>query len=161
MDGTVMRFLAASFAASDLDEARSVIGVGLIFYLTVGVVGAVIAAVFGHYFIGIFSLSPDLESSASFVFSVAGLSFLFSTLQCPVFAITAALQRFDVAVVAYLIGGTAYAIATVVVLSLGWGLTGFIIVVALQQALVLAIVVQRNRRLVPSSGCARRTTARS
>jgi O-antigen/teichoic acid export membrane protein len=149
MGPVVGRFLAASLATSNYVEARSVLGTGIVVYSAVGLVGALTAAVFGVLLVPrILSLSPELEDTAAFVMSVAGLGFLASALLNPIGAIPSALQRFDVAATARVISTSLGAVATVLVLWLGFGVRGLIIVTVMQSALMLALVA-RARRLLP------------
>jgi O-antigen/teichoic acid export membrane protein len=127
-----------------------VFGVGLVFFSAVGLVGAAVALVCGQVVPGILSLSPELHDTAAFVISVAGVGFFFTSLLFPVTAIPGALQRYDAALKANLLATTASAAASVAVLWLGWGLRALIVVAALQPALMLALVVRINRRLLPA-----------
>jgi O-antigen/teichoic acid export membrane protein len=150
MAPVVVRFLSASLATSNHKEASAAFGVGLTFYSAVGLVGAVVAGLCGQFLPGVLSLSPDLEETAMFVMSVAGIGFFFTSLLTPVAAISGALQRFDAAIKAKLLSATAGATASVVVLWLGWGLRALIVVAALQPALTLALIARSNRRLLPT-----------
>jgi O-antigen/teichoic acid export membrane protein len=149
MAPVVVRFLSASLATSNHNEARSVFGVGLLFFSAVGLVGAGVAVVCGQFFPEVFSLSPDLEQTATFVISVAGVGFFFTSVLSPVAAIPGALQRFDAAIFPKLLSATAGAAASVTVLWLGWGLRALIVVAALQPAFTLALIARSNRRLLP------------
>jgi O-antigen/teichoic acid export membrane protein len=149
MGPVVVRFLSASLATSNHNETRSVLGVGLFFFSMVGLAGVVVAVACAQFFPKVLSLSPGLEETATFVISVAGVGFFFNSLLSPVAAIPGALQRFDVAIYARLLSATAGAVASVVVLWLGWGLRALIVVVALQPALTLAVIARGNRQMLP------------
>jgi O-antigen/teichoic acid export membrane protein len=150
MGPVVGRFLAASLATSDYAEARSVLGTGIVVYSAVGLVGASAAAAFGIFVVPrILSLSPELDDTAAFVMSVAGLGFLVSALLNPVGAIPGALQRFDVVATARVVSTSLGAVASVLVLWLGFGVRGLITVTVMQSALML-ILVARARRLLPA-----------
>lgn len=150
MAPVVTRFLSASLATPNYDEARSVLGVGLAFYSAVGLVGAAVAVVCGQFLPGIFALSPKLDETAAFVISVAGVGFFFSSLLYPLCAIPGALQRFDVVTSARLVSATGGAAASVGVLGLGWGVRALILVAVAQPGFMLALVLRSNRRLLPS-----------
>ncbi len=150
MGPAVVRFLSASLATSDYEEARLVLGVGAVLFSAVGLLGAVLAFVGGHLLPHFFSLSPDLRGTATFVISVAGVGFFFDSLRAPFASLPGALQRFDSITYASLIATTTGAVATVVVLALGWGVRGLIIVATLQSALTLVLIARSNRRLMPS-----------
>jgi O-antigen/teichoic acid export membrane protein len=150
MAPVVVRFLSTSLASSDLREARSVLGVGLLFYIAIGLIGAGLALVGGQLLPKVLSLPPGLRSTATFVISVAGFGFFFASLLSPVASIPGALQRFDSTTYASLISTTATAAGSVVVLSLGWGVRALIVVTSLQPALMLVLVARSNRRLMPS-----------
>jgi O-antigen/teichoic acid export membrane protein len=150
MTPVVTRFLSASLATSNYREAQSVLGVALLFFSAVGLVGAAVALACGQLLPGILSLSPELHDTATFVISVAGAGFFFTSLLSQMGAISVALQRFDALISATLISTTTGAGASVVVLWLGWGLRALIVVAALQPALMLALVVRINRRLLPA-----------
>ena len=149
MAPVVVRFLSASLATANYREARSVLGVGCLFFSAVGLTGAVLAIVGGQFVPRILSLSPDLRATATFVISVAGVGFFFGALLSPVGSIPGALQRFDTVTFASLISTTAGAAGTVAVLTLGWGLRGLIVVTALQPALMLVLIARSNKRLMP------------
>jgi O-antigen/teichoic acid export membrane protein len=150
MAPVVLRFLSASLGTADYAGARSVVGTGIVFFSAVGLVGAAAAAASGVLLVPtILSLSPELEDTAAFVMSVAGVGFFFSMLQHPVGAISGALQRYDIVATARLVSTSAGACATLLVLWLGFGLRGLIVVTALQAALMLALLA-RGRRLLPT-----------
>jgi O-antigen/teichoic acid export membrane protein len=149
MAPVVTRFLSVSLATSNFREARSVLGVAYVFFLAVGLTGAALAVVAGQFLPHVLSLSPDLQSTATFVISVAGVGFFFDALRSPFASIPGALQRFDSATFANLISTTAAASASVIVLSLGWGLRALIVVTALQPALTLVLLARSNKRLLP------------
>jgi O-antigen/teichoic acid export membrane protein len=150
MAPVVVRFLSASLATSDHAEARSVVSTGIFFFSAVGLVGAAVATVCGVLLVPrILTLSPELDDTAAFVMSVAGVGFFFSMLLIPVGAISGALQRYDVLAKARLVSTSVGAGATVVILWLGFGLRGLIIVTALQPALMLMLLA-RGRRLLPT-----------
>ena len=149
MGPVVPRFLAASLATSNYREARSVLGVGWVFFSAVGLTGAALALVGGQFIPDALSLPPHLHSTATFVISIAGVGFFFDALLGPVGAIPGALQRFDSVTFASLIATTGGAAGAVVVLSLGWGLRGLIVVTALQPGLMLLLLIRSNKRLMP------------
>ena len=149
MTPVMIRFLSASLATSNYREARSVLGVGYLFFGAVGLIGVALAVAGGQLIPRILSLSPDLHATATFVISVAGVGFFFTALLSPVGSIPGALQRFDAATFANLISTTLGAGAAVVVLSLGWGVRALIVVTVLQPALVLLLIWRSNRRLIP------------
>lgn len=149
MAPVVLRFLSASLATADYAEARSVVGTGIVFFATVGLVGAAAATACGVLLVPrILSLSPGLDDTAAFVMTVAGVGFFFSMLQHPVGAISGALQRYDIVATARIVSTSLGAFATVLVLWLGFGLRGLIVVTALQPALMLALLA-RGRHLLP------------
>ena len=150
MGPVVQRFLAASWATSDLREARSVLGVGYLFFSMVGATGLALALVGGQFLPRILSLSPGLHGTATFVISVAGVGFFFSAFVNPAGAIPGALQRFDSLTFASLTSTTASGAGSVAVLSLGWGLRGLIVVTALRPALMLMLLARSNKRLMPN-----------
>jgi O-antigen/teichoic acid export membrane protein len=150
MAPVVLRFLSASLATSDHAGARSVVSTGILFFLAVGLFGIAAGVVCGLFLVPkILSLSPELEDDTAFVMSVAGVGFFFSMVQHPVGAISGALQRYDVVAIARLVSTTVGAVASVLVLWLGFGLRGLIVVVALQPALML-VLLARGRRLLPT-----------
>ena len=149
MGPVVVRFLSVSLATSDFPEARLVLGVGFTFFSAVGLVGFALSLIGGQLLPDILSLSPDLQATATFAISVAGVGFFFNAVRPPFTSIPGALQRFDTVTVANLISTTAGAAGTVAVLSLGWGLRALMVVTALQPALMLLLVVRSNRRLLP------------
>ena len=150
MGPVVLRFLSASLATSNYGEAQSVLGVGLVFFFGVGLTGLSLALVGGQLLPQILSLPPSLDATATFVISVAGVGFFFTSLLPPVTSIPGALQRFDTATYAGLISMTASAVGSIVVLTLGWGVRGLIVTTVLQPALMLVLVARSNRRLLPA-----------
>lgn len=149
MGPAVVRFLSASLATSDYRQARSVLGVGLLLFSVVGLVGAALALVAGQLLPDALSLSPKLHATATFVISVAGIGFFLDSVRAPFSSLPGALQRYDSLTRANLIATTAGAALSVVVLALGWGVRGMIVVASLQSALVLLLVARGNRRLMP------------
>ena len=117
MGPVVVRFLSVSLATSDFREARTVLGVGFTFFSAVGLVGLVLALVAGQFLPDVLSLSPELQATATFVISVAGIGFLFNVIRAPFTSVAGALQRFDTVTVANLVSTTAGAAGTVAVLS--------------------------------------------
>ena len=149
MAPVLVRFLSASLATSDYREARSVLGVGYLFFLAVGLIGAVLALVCGQFIPDALSLAPHLQATATFVISVAGAGFFFNALVAPVSAVPGALQRFDTITFASLTSTTASAAGTVAVLSLGWGLRALIVVTAARSVFAFMLIARSNRRLLP------------
>lgn len=150
MGSAVLKYVSEHVAREEYDAVNRVIGAGLLFYAFVGTVGALAAAAVGLFWVDdLFDVPPHLVDDARFAFVIAGVAFLFTMLLNAVGSIPAALQRFGLTTSVTVSLSAANAVATVLLLSSGYGLRALVVLNMLLPLTATVIFVVFLRRILP------------
>lgn len=152
MSPAIVKFVSDAAARRDSDRAvGEIVGVSLLFYAAIGVMGSAGAALAAWLFLDdLFNVSPHLRSTATFAFAIAGLGFLFTMLMTAFSALPLALQRFDIQALVRFTLSSCTALLTVLVLTLGLGLRGLVIALVVEPVLGLILFFRVGKRLFPA-----------
>jgi O-antigen/teichoic acid export membrane protein len=135
----LMKYMPEHIARGENEAAVEIMRAGLAFYGLLGMVGALASVVVGVFAPSLFSVPPDLVSSARLAFVLGGVAFALTVIMNVFGSVLGSLQRFDVTTKISIAATTVATAVSVVLLVAGLGLTGVMIGVALRPALGLVL----------------------
>jgi O-antigen/teichoic acid export membrane protein len=135
----LMKYMPEHIARGENEKAVEVMRAGLAFYGVLGMAGALASVVVGVFVQSLFSVSPELVSSARLAFVLGGVAFALTVIMNVFGSVLGSLQRFDITTKISIAATTGASAVSVVLLVAGLGLTGVMIGVALRPALALIL----------------------
>lgn len=145
-----VKYVAEFHATGQKDKLNATLSFGLLIYLGIGTVGALILYAFsGPLVENVFSVPDDLVSVAKDCLSVGALGFLLGQIQTYLQSVPQALMRYDVSSRFEIGFGMLLPLLTVALLVLGFGLVEIIVLRVCASALNCALLWLSIRRLLP------------
>lgn len=145
-----IKYVSEYHAREELAKVNEVISFGVLFYLGLGLIGAMAIGLGAPWLVGIlFDLPPDRAALAIDALRLAGIGFLFTQCQSYLNSVTQALHRYDLTAIAEAAFGTFIPAATVLILWLGYGLLEVVTVRVVTGAVHGAVLAVIAKRLLP------------
>jgi O-antigen/teichoic acid export membrane protein len=116
LNNSLAKYVAQYRAVEDFTTMRTYIGIALIFYVVIGIVGSSIICGLAYPLVGLLKITPDLRPAAQFAFYIGAVGFS-ANLICGVFrAVLIGFQRYDLTNLTNVSMGTVQSIGTVALL---------------------------------------------
>jgi O-antigen/teichoic acid export membrane protein len=148
---SIVKYVAELSTKGNYRGLSKIFSAATIFYVIVGILGAILIATIAPYYIQSTLKSTNVSFNLVYkLFLIAGLGFFINMLLSAFSAIPNALQRFDITSKVGLVTSTVSALGNVTLLFLGFGITSIVIftlVIATVNLLVYAVI---NKKLIPN-----------
>lgn len=145
-----VKYVAEFHATGQKDRLNATLSFGLLVYLAIGALGAVILYAFsGQLVRHVFSVPPELEGVAESCLRVGAFGFLLGQVQTYLQSVPQALMRYDVSSRFEAGFGMLLPLLTVALLALGFGLVEIIVLRVCASALNCVLLWRSIRRLLP------------
>ncbi|MBI2861565.1 MAG: oligosaccharide flippase family protein [Chloroflexi bacterium] len=145
-----IKFVAEHHTRHEPDEINRVVTTGLVFYVAVATIIAVLGFAAAPWLISLFRISPELESEALFVLRGAFFVICFANAMNVFQGVVSGLQRMDVSNLSIFAVSFQYGTGVLLVLRLGYGLKGLIINQIIMMALNCLLLFLASFRLLPT-----------
>jgi O-antigen/teichoic acid export membrane protein len=146
----LMKYMPEHIARGENEAAVEIMRAGLAFYGLLALVGASAAGVVGMFFIhSLFSVPPELASSARLAFVLGGVAFALTVLMNVFGSVLGSLQRFDIATKISVAATSSATAVSVILLVVGLGLNGVMIGVVFRPALGLVLYARAAQLRLP------------
>lgn len=147
---SLVKYVSEHHAKKDFNKVNQFFSSALIFYLSIGFIGAALIALAAIFFTPQFlKNSPGLIDLARTVFLISAAGFVINMLLSALTAIPGALQRFDLTSKLNLVVASISTLGTVLILYRGFGLLAVVTYTVTLSALAVLAYVVMDRRLIP------------
>jgi O-antigen/teichoic acid export membrane protein len=144
-----LKFVSNYYSKNDIKGINRVLGATLSIYLISGTVFCVSIIVFAPQITGIFKISNENYSEAVLSLRIASIGFLFVTVATSMQKISEAILRYDVSSKIMIFLTITHGISIILVVKLGFGLTGLVSVLAAKSILMLCLYSIFAKKLLP------------
>lgn len=144
-----LKFVSQYCASNDLKSINRVLGATITVNLIAGLFGLILIIFFSSWLVNIFKIDPAKIELASRLLIYAGIGFCLALFASSLSAIPQALQRYDILNKVSMLLGILKAAAMIVVVKLGYGITGLVILMPVSTAINIIILLMVGFRLIP------------
>lgn len=147
---SIVKHVAELSTKKNYKGLSKIFSAATIFYISVGIIGAVLIAAIAPYYIHTTLKGTNVSFDLVYkLFIIAGLGFFVNMILSAFSAIPNALQRFDITSKVGLVTSTVSAIGNVTLLFLGFGITSIVIFTLFLALVNLIVYFVINKRLLP------------
>jgi len=147
----ITKYVAEDSARGAFDELNRVVNTSVLIFGGIGVAVLAVTALAANWLVtSFFKAGPALFSEIRFALLVSVSLFVLNIVFSGYGAVVTGLQRYDLVSTIALLRYLLSAITTVLVLMLGWGLTGLVLNSAVFTSIIIGVNVVVARRLLPS-----------